>query len=305
MWPAECLESAFRSRHFMKLNTVFRKLLLLAPAGAHVPESLNRDQMSCNPRRYEDYLDEVQRLRGRIYLEDGAIHESQLVDGRHVVESDCASWHLLVLDHDGKTCGCVRYRDHGGPVEFSELTAARSSLASCPEWGGRMRAAVEDELLLSDALELPFVEIGGWALDPAIRGTVEALRMVLGAYAFSREFGGAVGLATATVRHSSASILRRIGGQPLEHDGETVPAYADRQYNCRMELLRFHSWALNPRYDPWIEQMAEEIREVTVISAGAPVEQRTPKFVERIRAAVRVQRALTYPLSAIAEPAWE
>ncbi len=253
----------------MKLNTVFRKLLLLAPVGARIPDSLNRDKVSCDARRHEDYLDEVQTLRGRIYVEDGAIGAGQLVGGRHVVESDCTSWHLLVLGHEGTTCGCVRYRDHGGQVAFSELTAARSSLASCPEWGGRMRAAVEDELLLAAALKLPFVEIGGWALDPVIRGTVEALRMVLAAYAFSREFGGAVGLATATVRHSSASILRRIGGQPLECGGETVPAYADRQYDCRMELLRFHSWALNPRYDPWVEQVAEEIRDVSVISADA------------------------------------
>src|ERR1700691_5438768 len=160
----------------MKLNTVFRKLLLLAPPGARIPESLNHDKVSCNARCYEDYLDEVQRLRGRIYLEDGAIPKSQLVDGRHVTESDCMSWHLLVLDHAGTICGCVRYRDHGGPVKFSQLTAAQSSLASCPEWGGRMRAAVQDELLLSEALELPFVEIGGWALDPEIRGTAEALR---------------------------------------------------------------------------------------------------------------------------------
>lgn len=294
----------------MKLNTAFRKLLLLAPAGACIPESFNQDRVSCNARRHEDYLDEVQRLRGRIYLEDGAIQESELTDGRHVVESDSASWHLLVLDHDGNTSGCVRYRDHGGPVAFSELTAARSSLASCPEWGSRMRSAVEEELLLSEALELPFVEIGGWALDAAIRGTVEALRMVLAAYAFAREFGGAVGLATATVRHSSASILRRIGGQPLEHKGETVPAYADRQYNCDMELLRFHSWALNPRYDEWIGQMADEIREVTVVSAGVPVahrtpEPRSPKFADRIRAAVRMEQRFMYPLPPIVQPAWE
>jgi hypothetical protein len=298
-----CVRLPFKT--LMKLNTVFRKLLLLAPAGARIPESLNQNKVSCNSKRHEDYLNEVQRLRGRIYLQDGAIHESQLAGGCHVAESDRASWHLLVLDREGKTCGCVRYRDHGGPVAFAELTAAHSSLASCPEWGGRMRAAVEDELLLSEALALPFVEIGGWALDAGIRGTVEALRMVLGAYAFSREFGGAVGLATATVRHSSASILRRIGGQPLEHGGETVPAYSDRQYDCQMELLRFHSWALNPRYDMWIEQMADEIREVAVISAGAPVEHRTSKFVDRVRAAVRVRRAFTYPLSAIAQPAWE
>src|ERR1035438_10837049 len=88
--------------------------------------------------------------------------------------------------------------------------------------------------------------------------------MVLAAYAFSREFGGAVGLATATVRHSSASILRKIGGQPLEHNGEEVPSYRDSHYNCEMEMLRFHSWALNPRYDIWIDKIAQEIRDITV-----------------------------------------
>jgi len=284
----------------MKLNTAFRKLLLLAPAGARIPPSLSRDKLSLNAPRHEEYLHEVQRLRGRIYLEDGAIQESDLTDGRHVAESDRTSWHLLVLDRAGRTSGCVRYRDHGGPVEFSELTAAQSALASCPQWGGRMRAAVQEELLLSEALKLPFVEIGGWAVDAAIRGTAEALRMVMGAYALSREFGGAVGLATATVRHSSASILRRIGGQALEHDGETVPAYADPQYGCEMELLRFHSWALNPRYDTWIEQMAQEIREVAVICAPQTTVawQSVPNFVDKLR-------QLALPLSAIAQPAWE
>jgi hypothetical protein len=179
-----------------------------------------------------------------------------------------------------------------------------------------MRAAVEDEMLLSEALDLPFVEIGGWALEAEIRGTVEALRMVLAAYAFSREFGGAVGLATATVRHSSASILRRIGGQPLEHEGEEVPAYADGHHNCDMQLLRFYSWALNPRYDMWIDQMAEEIREIAVVSAGAPriaaersahktvtVYAKMPKFVERIREAVGTERTFSYRLTV--QPALE
>ena len=197
---------------------------------------------------------------------------------------------------------CV-FRADGGTVFAGFVSGVGQQNAGCR--GGR--------LLLSQALELPFVEIGGWALSAEIRGTAEALRMVLGAYAFSREFGGAVGLATATVRHSSASILRRIGGQPLEHGQVTVPAYEDRQYKCEMELLRFYSWALNPRYDVWIEQMAEEIREVAVISPGAPrkatkaitVHHRIPRFVDRLRDAVRPQRAFTYPLSGIPQPALE
>jgi hypothetical protein len=129
---------------------------------------------------------------------------------------------------------------------------------------------VEDELALSRSLDLPFVEIGGWALAHEIRGTVEALRMVLAAYAFFRSLGGAVGLATATVRHSSASILRRIGGRPLQHKGLTVPSYQDPQYGCSMEMLRFYSWAPNPRYDLWIREIGSEIRSTPVITCVAP-----------------------------------
>jgi hypothetical protein len=256
----------------MRLSPVFRKMILLAPPGARMPGLLNQEKVYCDSECYEDYLAEAQALRGAIYLEDGAINSSELVGGRHVADSDRASWHLLVVDGAGKICGCVRYRHYDSPskLAFSELMASHSSLASCARWGNKMRAAVEDEMLLSQALNLPFVEIGGWALDAEIRGTVEALRMVLAAYAFSREFGGAVGLATATVRHSSASILRRIGGQRLEHNGEEVPSYTDSHYNCEMELLRFHSWALNPRYDIWIDKIAQEIRDITVVAGTAP-----------------------------------
>jgi hypothetical protein len=126
---------------------------------------------------------------------------------------------------------------------------------------------VEDELALSRKLDLPFIEIGGWALGDEIRGTTEALRMVLATYAFARAFGGAVGLATATVRHSSSSILRRIGGRPLQHRGQELPPYRDLHYNCSMEMLRFYSWAPNPRYDVWIREIGRDIQATPIVSA--------------------------------------
>ena len=193
-----------------------------------------------------------------------------LVNGRHIVKSDLKSWHLVVLDEAQRVCGCTRYHHHPAGVEFSGLTAAESSLASCPEWGSRVKSAVEEELALSRSMDLAFIEIGGWALAREIRGSVEALRMVLAAYAFFRALGGAVGLATATIRHSSASILRRIGGRPLQHKGLQVPSYQDPQYKCSMEMLRFYSWAPNPRYDWWIREIGSEIRSIPVIAATMP-----------------------------------
>ena len=137
-------------------------------------------------------------------------------------------------------------------------------------WGQKFRSVVNDELALARTLQIPFIEIGGWALCEEIRCTTEALRMVLAIYAFSRELGGAVGLATATTRHASASILRRIGGRSLSYQNEEVPTYQDPQYSCAMEVLRFYSWAPNPRYDIWINEMGREMRSIPVVCAEYP-----------------------------------
>ena len=239
--------------------------MLLAPPEARIPASFSN--VHYEPSRHGSLLRQAQTLRGSVYLEDGAIDRPDLVNGRHTVPSDAKSWHLLVLDGSQRVCACTRYHHHPAGVDFSRLSAAESSLASCSVWGSKVRSAVEEELALSRSMDLPFVEIGGWALAREIRGSVEALRMVLAAYAFFRTLGGAVGLATATVRHSSASILRRIGGRPLHHKGLQVPSYQDAHYKCSMEMLRFYSWAPNPRYDWWIGEIGAEIRSIPVITA--------------------------------------
>lgn len=250
----------------MKLNPGFRSLVLLAPPEASVPVSFT--SVLHEPELHGSLLRQAQTLRGAVYLEDGAIDRPHLVNGRHIVTSDAKSWHLLVMDESNRIRGCTRYRRHPATVEFSGVAASESSLASCPEWGHRVREAVEEEMALSRSLNLPFIEIGGWALSPEIRGTVEALRMVLAAYAFFRALGGAVGLATATVRHSSSSILRRIGGRSLRHQGLSIPSYQDVQYGCRMEMLSFYSWAPNPRYDCWIREIGSEIRDIPVVTSN-------------------------------------
>jgi hypothetical protein len=48
-----------------------------------------------------------------------------------------------------------------------------------------------------------------------------------------------LGSCTATVRHGSASILRRLGGSSLVAHGTPLPSYFDPRFGCMMELLRF------------------------------------------------------------------
>jgi hypothetical protein len=248
-------------------STSSRKWILLSPARAIVPATFGVRQ--ADTVRRDKLLAEMQRFRGRVYLDDGAIRTRQLTDGRHRADEDEYSWHLLAVDQDDRVCGCVRHYICAEDTGFSQLNISRSALASSVEFGKKLELAVESELALSRRLNLPCVEIGGWALAPEVRGTTTAIRMALAMYSLSQELGGSIGMSTATRRHCSASILRRIGGQSFEYAGEKLPAYKDSQFECDMELLRFYSWAPNPRYAVWIEEIREQLRTIPVLTGGS------------------------------------
>lgn len=190
-------------------TSVSRNLLLLSPSHRAVPDAFTDVQSS--PHLHETLLAEMQRFRGRVYLEDGAIKPWQLIDGRHCLEIDQGSWHLLVLDADGRVCGCARYKVYPFGASYSDLAVSRSALALSKEWGHALRAAVDAELAEAERLDCPPSEWGGWALDEEVRGTAEALRIVLVAYALMEDLGGAIPFSCVTRRHGSASILRRMG----------------------------------------------------------------------------------------------
>ncbi len=210
----------------------------------------------------------MQKLRGNVYLDDGAIRSHELYNQRHRLDIDNKSWHLLIVDSVFGVCGCARYREHPAEADFSQLSVSRSSLAGCAEWGSSLRASVDSEIQVSRQLAVPYVELGGWALRKEIRGTTEALRLALSTYGLAQVLGGCVGLTTATFRHSSATILRRLGGHPLEHDRRQVPSYYDPQYGCEMEVLRFYSWAPAPRYAKWVADLKWAMHDVPVFING-------------------------------------
>jgi hypothetical protein len=249
-----------------RLTPPSRQLVLLAPPNALVPSAFQDAREDDDG--YHSLLSEMQHFRGKIYLNDGAIRESDLVDGRHVVAGDDSSWHLLVRDGNGAIAGCIRYQVHDLGSLFLRLSVFSTSIAKCPSWGPALRQAVHSEMSMAKRLALSFVEVGGWALAEHVRGTSEALRMGLAAYSLGQLLGGAVGVSTATRRHCSSSILRRMGGKPLEHDGVAIPAYYDPQYDCDMEILRFHSWNPNPRFQVWIQEIGNLLQRIPLI--GCP-----------------------------------
>jgi hypothetical protein len=248
----------------MRFTALSRQLLLLAPSTGGVPDSFSNP--NADKSRHLELLAQVQKLRGRIYVEDGAIKPTELTrDGRHYIASDEDSWHILTLDSNGEVCGCTRYLAHENTTSFARLGVRRSALAKCDEWGQKLRSAIEQELQLARRRHFAYVEMGGWALREDVRCSTEAIRIALGAYALARNLGGAISVTTATARHCSSSILRRIGGQPLAMGAAQLPSYYDPRYKCEMTILRFDSDQPNPRYEVWIEQIREELLTVPVI----------------------------------------
>ena len=252
-------------------DRILNELVLLAPTGCFIPESFTR--------RYDDrtrharWLSEAQRVRGSIYLADGAVQASQLTkDGRHVQRTDYDSWHLLAVDGNGEVQGCARYRHLTGNVGFDDLGVRESWLARCDQWGASLRAAVESEIVRAKQDGKAFSEVGGWAIVPEKRCTTEALRIALATYSLARILGGCVGITTATERHRSSSMLRRIGGRSLEYGGTDLPSYYDPQYRCQMEVLRFDSSSPDASCSGWVEQLSKRLAAVPVVAAQEPAE---------------------------------
>ena len=254
------IPGAFSSSH--------QQLIVLAPQGSHIPSRFRN--VVVDPQRHADILADMQRMRGRIYLDDGAVARWKLdTDHRHSTPADHESWHLVTLDDQGSVSGCVRYREHPNTVSFQELGLRNCALAGCRRWGNKLRVVIESDLVAARRLAISFVEVGGWALTKEKRCTGEALRTALATYGLAQALGGCVGIATATVRHRSSSILRRIGGSALEIAGEQVPAYYDPQYDCEMEIVRFSSDAPNQKYRRWIDQICAGLLDVPVLALAS------------------------------------
>jgi hypothetical protein len=246
-----------------------RQFVLLAPSKIAASQF---DQASVDPSRHYRLLADAQKLRGRVYVEDGAIQPSDLSgDDRHIHAADESAWHLLTVDEHEAVIGCIRYLAHEPSVRFSELSIASSGVARSAELGTRMREAVETELDCARRRGAWYVELGGWAVCESLRCTTEAIRTLLTVYALSQVRGGAVGLSSATARHHSSSILRRIGGRPLKANGSEISSYYDAQYGCEMELLGFDSESPNERYAGRIGDCREGLHQVPVV-LGAPAD---------------------------------
>jgi hypothetical protein len=250
------------------------RIVLLAPP--HLPAPEFSSNVISDPQQHRDLVHEMQRLRGGVYLNDGALTRDQLSrDGRHETPEDQESWHLLVQDEQGRVTGCIWYLEHQNMPGFEQLRLRHSSLARDREWGHKLRAAVTSDVARARSEGIRYAEVGGWAVakDSCL---TDCLLLILGAYGLSQILGGALVVATATVRNASASVLRRLGGSHLEGDGYVVPAYYDPKYDCQMEILRFDARRPRAQFARMVESLRAAFASIPVFAVdGAMVEGST------------------------------
>jgi hypothetical protein len=242
-----------------------RELVMLAPRGGRIPGPFRTIEE--DSAKHQILLDQVQELRGRIMVEEGALPKTGLDSlGRHRSDLDEKAWHLVVVSGGNRVTGCVRYHVHPSNVSFQRLSVRRAAAASgCKKWAHRVKTAVEGELASARHHSFSLVEIGGWVLEPELRGSAEGIRMALGTFAWGQIAGGCLGITTATVKHGSSSMLRRIGGSPLRAFGEPLPRYYDPDYNCEIDMLRFDSRSPNPAYAKLVDDVRHSLLSTPVI----------------------------------------
>jgi hypothetical protein len=245
------------------------RFTILPPVRAAAPPAFHAVEV--NPRRYDQLLANMQRLRGRVYEADGAVRPAELTaDGRHTSDVDERSWHVLSIEPDGEVVACLRYLEESRVPSFGGLRIRHAALARCPQEGLKFRRAVESEMERARRVGIAFGEVGGWAVHEDRRWTSESLGVILATYALLELVGSCAGVATATHRHSSAGILQRIGLTSLQWEGSELQPYYDPQYGCLMRILRFDSRFPNPKYSDWISGLMTDLTEAPVICRQAP-----------------------------------
>jgi len=242
-----------------------RRFVLLAPSHIERPGTLSKAVSDSG--EHARLMGEAQRLRGKAYLADGAIKPWQLTpDARLLQAADRNSFHLLSLDSTGHVAACARYMQHSPSVTFSELDLSHTPLASDATAGPFLRDAVERELIRARGLNYGYVEMGGWAIAETLRCSTEAVRMVVTIYALGRLMGGALGVSTATTRHGSSSILRRLGATSLLDENHSARTYFDPNFGCEMELLSFDSDRPSTKYEDAVRRCQDLLAHTTIIA---------------------------------------
>jgi hypothetical protein len=197
-----------------------------------------------------DAISEVQRFRGRVYVADRAIPASALDEkGRHSQDYDFENYHLCLRSLEGQIRGCFRLRLHELAAEVRDLKLYEVIERMPCDLAERCLSALISLFESSSREGLRIGEVGGWAIDEQLRHHCAATLLPFAAWSLYQIVGNALVVASATTRHHSSAILKRIGGFALMNGSKELPRFMDDFHGCEMELLGFDSRRPHPKYE--------------------------------------------------------
>jgi len=127
------------------IAAIERQLVLVAPVQASSFDGFtNVTNDTAENRRL---IDEMQRLRGSIYLDEGNLtHDELTADGRHHTPEDDKSWHLLMTDEHGHVRSCALYLLHENATSIQDLRVRHCPLVQSAESRRQVTHAIESEI---------------------------------------------------------------------------------------------------------------------------------------------------------------
>ena len=216
-----------------------------------------RDLAALDDDAYDAKLAAVQRLRGRVYLADGAIPASALdATGRHRSDVDPLSWHVLAERRDGSLCGCIRTTVHSTVEELESGPLFRLLNRTAPDVRAAHLAAIHAAIDVSG--DHRSFEVGGWATDENERRSLLPVYLALSCWSMIRLQGLTVAFAATTDRHGSSSMLVRLGMFPVRHDERPLTPFHDSAYGCWMQILQATDQPA-PAYDDVVCRLEEQL----------------------------------------------
>lgn len=201
-------------------------------------------------------VEEVQRFRGRVYLADGAIPAGAVdEDGRHYQEFDFENYHLCLRDPEWRIRASLRLRLHHPAAGIRDLKVKDLIERMPPGTAALCYRALASLFELSQTQRLRIGEVGGWAVDEELRNHRVSTLLPFAAWSLYQLIGDSIVFASATTRHHSSAILKRVGGFELTHGGEQLPPFMDHFHGCEMELLTFDSRRPHPKYEKIVAEL--------------------------------------------------
>src|SRR5262245_29480124 len=195
-------------------------------------------------------ISEIQRFRARVYVAHGALPASALDGrGRHFQWFDFENHHLCLRNGAGQIRGCLRLRLHNRGVKLHDLRIHELIRRLPMPLAETCNRAVVALLERSCSEGLRFGDVGGWAVDEELRQSRVSVLLPVACWVVYPILHHVLAVASATTRHQSSEILKRIGGFALRYGSEELPQFVDDFHGCEMELLGFDSRSPQPRYE--------------------------------------------------------